>query len=155
MSNINVNAVRDFILWWTSSSGDELTRSMAPQNLALFFEYFQRQAERVAFSKVELLMLFTEILMSELVSNLESFDSISEWLEALGEYWAAETGRWQREMNLKLAVVNPMTTVSIMVYTEGRPREVTPRLAADFRRMVDEDRIEIFRNTTIQQANRL
>ena len=58
-------------------------------------------------------------------------------------------------MNQKLAVVNPMITVSILVYSDGTPRQVTPGTASQFRRMVNEDRIEIFKNTTISQANRL
>ena len=155
MNGTNITAVMDFIFWWTSSSGDERTQNAVPANLRSLLEDFEYQAGRIGFSKVEILMMFTEILMSELVSNVESFDNINEWFTALGEYWAAETSRWRAEITRRLAAANPTIAVSIMVYTGGRPREQTPRSAAAFAQMVAEDRIEIFRNQTTQQANRL
>ena len=151
----NVNTVMDVIFWLTSSSGDEWTKRFSPNNLRSFHDFCKEHAETVGFSVVETLMLFTEILMTELVSNIESFDNTDEWLTALGEYWAAETARWQAAMLDRLTTVNPALKVSIMVYTAGRPREVKPTDAESFKHMIDNDRVEIFRNDSIQAANRL
>ena len=93
--------------------------------------------------------------MDELVSNMEVFQNVGEWLVALGEYWSAETDRWKVAMNRRLATFNPMVKVSIMVYSDGEPRQTRPNSPSDFKNMVDNDRFEIFRNTTITEANRL
>ena len=153
--NREVNQVMDFILWRTSTSGDAFTKRFSPPNLNSFYEFLEQQQENAGFAAAELLVLFTEVLMDELVSNVESFDTIDEWFTALGEYWAAETTRWQRAMLDRLMASRPTYNVSIMVYTGGEPRKVIPRTAGDFKTMVDNDRVEIFRNTTIQAANRL
>ena len=155
MNPAEITEVMDFIMWWTSSTGDELTKRFAPDNLTSFFDYFDSPAGRIGFSAMELLMLFTEILMTELTSNLEAFDNVNEWLQALGEYWAAETARWKAAIMARMAEARPMVKVSIMVYEHDEPRRAKPTLPSEFKDMLDTNRFEIFRNTTIQAANRL
>ena len=136
----------DFLLWWTSSAGDQRTREASPETLRGLFNGLSTDF----YGATEQLLIFSQILMEHLGSGEERFDSVGEWLDILGEHWSGETQRWRRE--LAVTMTNPRSlAVSCLVTRAGQLRGVIPRSAGDFGQMLENDAILIFR--TAQQAD--
>ena len=139
--SFDLNAVMDVVLWWTNSSGDNLTRQALPDSLLPFLP-IAMEGEPMALSIMEMLCLLTEIIMMGFNSDLDHFDTISEWLEILGKFWTNHSVKLTRKIRARLHGSPPHVNVTFMVYTGNNPRVTVPNTAARFAEMVRDDSIE-------------
>ena len=140
-SSFNLNAYMEFVFWWTSSSGDNLTRDSLPESLRTFLPVAQEGAE-IGFSLSEMLFLLTEVLMIRLNTDEEVFTTVQDWLNALGNYWSTNTTKLTNMVRARIQAAHPRIRSSFMVYQDGQPRESIPDSAATFYDMVQTNTID-------------
>ena len=130
-----------FCLWWESPEGDARTQAVLPPDLADFATIKEEFFLSTGTSLIEIAFLFTEILMGELDSTAERFNTIEEWLDSLMRYYRAETPRWRSALRARLSSDRPVGRLSPAVYHQGSLRTAIPATAQEFQQMVAHDTI--------------
>ena len=140
-NEFDLNAVMNVVLWWTGTSGDNITRKALPDSLLPFLPVAQ-EGEQAALSLMDMLCMLTEIIMMGFDSKVDHFETVGEWLEILGKFWCNHSVKLTRKIRARLNSAPPHVNVTFMVFTGNEPRTTVPNTEAKFAEMAEHDSIE-------------
>ena len=133
----------NLILWFMNSQDvAEWLDRLVPATLEGFGPKI-RVCQHLGLDYVDAFLLFSEIRLQQQGETSESFSSMAEWFNSLGESWQSDRRHWHREIRDRLITRRPSLISTFRIYENGAVKTSVPRSFAEFEQMFNNNAITI------------